>query len=134
MSLFLLWGGWTLGGMGTYAVGRWLGRPAVRAVIGDVTLARFEDRISARTPFAVVLLFQFALPSEVPGFVLGLARYSFCRYLIALAVTELPYALGAIGLGKGLLERRTTLLVGIGCAMAAVTAWALVRLQKRIAP
>ena len=132
LTMFLLWTGWTVGGMGTYAVGRWLGRPVVRAMISGPTLDRFEHRITTRAPFGLVLLFQFALPSEVPGSVLGLVRYSFAKYMAALTVTELPYAVGTVYLGESFLEQRTFLIVGIGAAGAIVSAWALLELRKRL--
>ena len=132
ITMVLLWTGWTVGGMGTYAVGRWLGRPVVKAMISDATLDQFEHRITTRAPFGLVLLFQFALPSEVPGSVLGLVRYSFAKYMAALTITELPYAIGTVYLGESFLEQRTFLIVGIGTAGAIVSAWALLRLRKRL--
>ena len=107
LTMLLLWTGWTVGGMGTYAVGRWLGRPVVKAMISEATLDQFEHRITTRAPFGLVLLFQFALPSEVPGSVLGLVRYSFAKYMAALTITELPYAVGTVYLGESFLEQRT---------------------------
>jgi uncharacterized membrane protein YdjX (TVP38/TMEM64 family) len=132
LTMLLLWIGWTVGGMGTYAVGRWLGRPVVKAMISDATLDQFEHRITTRAPFGLVLLFQFALPSEVPGSVLGLVRYSFGKYMAALTITELPYAVGTVYLGESFLEQRTFLIVGIGAAGAIVSAWALLQLRKRL--
>ncbi len=133
VTMLLLWTGWTVGGMGTYAVGRWLGRPVVRAMISDVTLDQFEHRITTRAPFGLVLLFQFALPSEVPGSVLGLVRYSFAKYMIALTITELPYAVGTVYLGESFLQQQTFLIIAIGAAGAIVSAWAILRLRKRLA-
>jgi uncharacterized membrane protein YdjX (TVP38/TMEM64 family) len=131
-TLLLLWSGWTVGGMGTYAVGRWLGRPVVRAIVSRDALDRFEHRISAEAPFSLVLLFQFSLPSEIPGAVLGVARYAFLKYLAALGITELPYALGTVYLGEGFLQRQTAQIVIIGVIGAVVTGLALHQLQKRL--
>jgi uncharacterized membrane protein YdjX (TVP38/TMEM64 family) len=132
VSLLLLWTGWTLGGMCAYAIGSTLGRKAVVGLISAATLERFEDRISRQTPFGLILLFQAALPSEIPGYVLGLARYSFPKYLAALALTELPYAVGTIYLGSSFLERRIGWLIAIAAAGAAFSGWALYRLRKRL--
>jgi uncharacterized membrane protein YdjX (TVP38/TMEM64 family) len=133
LSLFLLWTGWWLGGMCTYGVGRSLGRSLVVYMVSVEALTRFESRITARAPFGLVLLFQFALPSEIPGYVLGLARYNFGKYLLALGLAELPYAVGAIYLGESVLQRRVMVLVAIGVAGALLAAWALRTLQKRLA-
>jgi uncharacterized membrane protein YdjX (TVP38/TMEM64 family) len=72
-SIALLWTGWMLGGVCAYGIGRSLGRPVVRALTSHDALDRFENRISSRAPFGLVLLFQLAMPSEVPGYVLGIA-------------------------------------------------------------
>jgi uncharacterized membrane protein YdjX (TVP38/TMEM64 family) len=131
-SIALLWIGWMLGGAGAYAIGRLLGRPVVRALTSADTLARFESRLSRHAPFGFVLLFQFALPSEVPGYVLGLARYHFFKYLLVLAIAELPFAVVTVYLGTSLLEQRTSTLLMVGAAGVALVAWAVYSLQKRL--
>ena len=99
----LLWLGWILGGATAYNLGRWLGRPVVRWLLPTETLDRYEDRLSTETPFGLIVLLQLALPSEVPGYLLGLVRYPFWRYLLALALAELPYAVGTVYLGESFL-------------------------------
>ena len=42
--------------------------------------------ISAKATFPLVLLFQLAVPSEIPGYVLGALRYHFGKYLAARAI------------------------------------------------
>ena len=130
--MLALWVGWTLGGMASYAIGRWLGRPIVKSLLSSATLSRYEDRVSRHTPFGLVLLFQLALPSEVPGYLLGLARYPFGRYLLSLLISEIPYAVGTVYLGAGFLDRRLTLLLGVGAAGALLMALAFRALHRRL--
>jgi uncharacterized membrane protein YdjX (TVP38/TMEM64 family) len=132
VSFVLLWSGWTIGGVCAYFIGSTLGRKAVTGLITEATLERFEDRMSRQAPFGLILLFQLALPSEVPGYVLGLARYPFPKFVAALAIAELPYAIGTIYLGASFLERRLGWLLVIGAAGAAFSGWALYRLRKRL--
>jgi uncharacterized membrane protein YdjX (TVP38/TMEM64 family) len=127
----LLLFGWILGGIVAYAVGRYLGRPAVKAITSNPLLDRYADRVSVKAPFGLVLLFQAALPSEVPGYVLGLIRYSFWKDLGALSLTELPYSVATIYLGAGFVERRITLLIVVGALMVGFSAWALHTLHRR---
>ncbi|MGE6759819.1 TVP38/TMEM64 family protein [Corallococcus interemptor] len=112
----LLWVGWMLGGACAYAIARAWGRPIIRRLTSASLLARYEERISRRTPFGVVFLFQLAVPSELPGYVLGLARYGLRRYLVVLALAEFPYAVGTVYLGASVLERRGAVLLGLGAA------------------
>jgi uncharacterized membrane protein YdjX (TVP38/TMEM64 family) len=132
LSIAFLWIGWMLGGMTAYAIGRTLGRPVVRALTSADALDRFENRISSRAPFGLVLLFQLAMPSEVPGYVLGIARYQFLKYILILGMVELPFAVGTVYLGASFLERRTSMLLAIGAAGIALTTWAIYTLQKRL--
>jgi uncharacterized membrane protein YdjX (TVP38/TMEM64 family) len=132
-SMLLLWIGWTAGGILAYTIGRHLGRPMVRWLTSEAALERFTNRISSRAPFGLVLLFQIALPSEVPGYALGLLRYPLAKYLLALGLTELPISVGTVYLGATFLERNIIMLVGIGIAGALFSGWALYALQKRLA-
>ncbi len=128
----LLWAGWLVGGLGAYAIGRFLGRPVVAALMSADVLERYQQRISARAPFRLVLLFQLALPSEIPGYLLGLARYDLFKFTVALAIAELPFALGTVYLGASFLERRIWMLLGLGAVGVAFSIWATRRLRRQI--
>jgi uncharacterized membrane protein YdjX (TVP38/TMEM64 family) len=129
---FLLWLGWILGGACAYGIARFGGRPVVRRLTSHRGLAHYEERISQHTPFGLVLLFQLAVPSEIPGYVLGLARYGLRRYLVVLALAELPYAVGTAYLGESLLQQRTFLLLGLGALAILFSTWALHVLRRRL--
>ena len=96
-------------------------------------LARYEDRISRHTPFRVVLLAQFALPSELPGYLLGVARYPIARYVAALGIVELTYGIATIYLGTGLVQHRVLPVVAGLATLALVTAGTAYALGKRFA-
>jgi uncharacterized membrane protein YdjX (TVP38/TMEM64 family) len=131
-SLMLLWLGWILGGICAYTMSRYLGRPAVRALSSHSSLEWYENLLSKRTPFGLVLLLQLALPSELPGYLLGVVRYPFAKYLAALALAELPYAVVTIYLGDSLIERRMYRLVLVAVGVAAFSGWTLYLLRRRV--
>jgi uncharacterized membrane protein YdjX (TVP38/TMEM64 family) len=120
-ALLLLWSGWLLGGALSYAIGRFLGRPVVRRLLPDAVSVRSEQWASRRMPFGLLVLVQFALPSEIPGYVLGIVRYSFGRYLAALGMVELVYGVMTVYLGQNVLERRVAPLLAGVAALALVT-------------
>ena len=68
-----------------------------------------------------LLLLQVAIPSEIPGYVLGSLKFSPAKYLAAVAMVELPFALGAVYLGDRFLERDYILLAGVALAGLAAT-------------
>jgi len=121
----LLWCGWLLGGALTFAVGRWFGRPVAGLLVGEARIASIEQRLGRHAGFRHVLLFQLTVPSEIPGYVLGTLRYRFGTYALALALAELPYALGTVYLGAIFLQRRALalLLLGLGLAVLGVVVY-----------
>jgi uncharacterized membrane protein YdjX (TVP38/TMEM64 family) len=132
-ALVLVWGGWVAGGAVTYAIGRWFGPPVARWLGFSPLLARYEDQVSHRTPFVVAVLFQLALPSEVRGYLFGLGRYAFGRYLLSYALAELPFGIATVFLGEGLLQRRAALVVVMGLALLAMATWSAQILHRRLA-
>ncbi len=132
-ALLILWTGWLIGGAGTYAIGRFLGRPAVRWLVSAPTLGGYEDRISHHSPFGIILLAQFALPSEIPGYLLGIVRYPFHRYLAALAIVELTYGVATIYLGVGIVQRRAAPVIAAAAALILVGAWTAYGLRRQLA-
>ena len=125
----LLWIGWLLGGIVTYSIGFAFGRPVAAKLVGERRIANFEAQVGQRAKFIHVLLFQAALPSEVPGYVLGTARYSVWGYLTALALVELPYAIGTVYLGASFIERQAGrfVIVGVGAVLVSAGLYGLYR-------
>ncbi len=124
--------GWLLGGVATYLTARYLGRPLLAHVARGETLIHYESRFARETPFGIVLLFQLALPSEIPGYVLGMVRYSLAKYLVALALVEIPYAAATVWLGQEFLQRRILPLVALLGVGAVVGGAAVALLRRRL--
>jgi uncharacterized membrane protein YdjX (TVP38/TMEM64 family) len=103
------------------------------ALVSAPVLARYEDRISHHTPFGIVLLAQFALPSEIPGYLLGVVRYPFARYLAALGIVEVIYGVATVYLGIGVVERRVAPVMAAAAALVLVSTWAVYTLGRRLA-
>lgn len=129
----MLWLGWMLGGATAYTLGRFLGARVVRAFVSPEHVAYYQQRITRHAPFPVILLVQSALPSEIPGYLLGTARYPFAPYFLALAIAELPYAVGTVLLSSGFINRQYWLMIVIGALGLGLMAWAAGRLRKTLA-
>ncbi|MBX3694317.1 MAG: VTT domain-containing protein [Steroidobacteraceae bacterium] len=128
----LLWIGWLLGGACSYAIGRYVGRGMVKWLIAGNAFHRLENHLGPGSPFGLVLLLQFALPSEIPGYVLGLVRYSFLKYLLALSLAELLFAAAMVSLGAGFIEQRTGAVLGFGIVLVLFGLAAFYRLRNRL--
>lgn len=132
-TVMLLWSSWLIGGCCAYAIGRTLGRRVASWLVDPARLEFYTTRVPERAGFFTILLFQLALPSEIPGYVLGTIRYRFIIYLLALAITEIPFAFGAVYLGEGFLQRNVALLLGIGLGGLTVIGIAFRILHRRLA-
>jgi uncharacterized membrane protein YdjX (TVP38/TMEM64 family) len=131
LCFVLLWSGWFLGGLAAYAIGRYLGRPAVRRLVRPETLERQERWArSGSGSLVAVLLIQLAIPSDLAGYVFGLIRCPLGWFTAALALVEVPYALGAVFLGMSFVERRLVPLVIVG-VMGTVLSIAAFRAYHR---
>lgn len=131
-ALVLLWAGWLVGGATAYVIGRFIGRPAIGWITSPSLLETYERRLSHRSTFGLILLLQLALPSELPGYLLGLIRYPFGWYFAALAIAELVHGLPAVLLGASVVERRTIVVVAIAAAWTLFTLGAAYGLQRRL--
>lgn len=129
-TLLLLWTGWFLGGVVSFAIGRFLGRPVVRHFIAADRLDKYEREIRKLVGFPQLLLLQFALPSEIPGYVTGMLRFRPRRYFLALAIGELPFAIGAVFLGESFLHGNLVTVILVGAAGIAMT-WTAGRILYR---
>lgn len=116
-TFMLLWLGWLLGGILSYCIGRYLGRSVAGMIVDHHKIDGWERELGARARFIHILAFQAAVPSEIPGYVLGILRYSFPLYLVALSITELPYALATVYLGESFLEGESTIFILLGFAV-----------------
>jgi uncharacterized membrane protein YdjX (TVP38/TMEM64 family) len=130
MTTALLWVGWMLGGLFSYTLAARLGRRALRWLSPGRSFAQYEEHINRQASFGFVVLFQLAMPSEIPGLVLGLVGYPLERYLAALALVELPYAVGTMLLGASFVSRRIGVLVSLG-SVALLMAVLLSRAFRR---
>lgn len=132
VTVGLLWAGWFLGGICAYGIGRSLGRPLVRTIDSARVSAYYQQRLSANVDLQVVLLLQLALPSEIPGYLCGLLRVRFRTYVTALALAELPFAVGTVWVGESILRREGGWLVGLGVLAAVASGYALYLLHARL--
>jgi len=121
-TFLLLWGGWIAGATIAYGIGR-LARPLLFRLGYQETWERYRKFVSTRMKFWAVLLFCLAVPSEVPGYLLGGMHYPFWKFLAAIATAESVFALGIVIAGESLLAAdHATLFVALGVLIVIVAA------------
>ncbi len=132
VTLGLLWLGWLLGGIFTYALGHGLRRRKGKAPRTPSRFDYYLQRVPAEVTFPLLLLLHLALPSEIPGYLCGYLGVRFRTYFAALALAELPYAVGAVLLGEGVVNRQISWLVAFGLIGAALSLYAVHVLHRRL--
>lgn len=132
VTFLLLWGGWITGAMAAYGIGK-LARPLLIYVGYKETLEEYQQFVSKRMEFWAVLLFCFAVPSEIPGYLFGGVHYPFLKFLAAIAIAEAVYAFGLVIVGESLVAfKPLPLLLTVGILIAiAVGAGLLLRARKK---
>lgn len=95
--------GATAGAALSFAVARWLGRPAVARYMGSGRLARLDAYVSRRGFVAVLILRLVPLfPFGVINYGAGVASLRFPSYVAATALGIVPGTLVYVGLGGAL--------------------------------
>lgn len=121
-AIFLL-SGWFIGGVLTYMVGYSVGYPLVRQFSSFEKIKYYREKISEKTEFLLILLFRLSMPAEIPGYVLGIARYHFGKYLLATLIAEVPFVILATYASEALVVNNVKMfiiLVAVMCIAVAL--------------
>ncbi len=105
LTFLLLLGGWIIGAIFTYWIGSRFARPALTFFVREEKLSRYELLVSKEARFWMILLFCLAVPSEIPGFILGAMRYDFAKFVSAVIIAEAVYALGSVLIAQNILDK-----------------------------
>ena len=98
--------GWFLGGVAAYFIGKYLGRRIVSHFISPKRITYYEDLISNKMKFHLILLFRLVIPDEIPSYLLGILRYDFLKYSLITFLVQLPVAIGVVYASELFIERK----------------------------
>jgi len=113
LTLFFLLLGWIIGGATGWIIGYYAGERVVRRHYSFKKIEYYKNKLSTETQFWLVLIFRFAIPSEITGFTLGILKYSFGKYLLATFITEFPFALLAVYSSEALVGGQVFVFTGL---------------------
>ena len=123
-TLFLLLGGWMIGNIGAYAIGRYGAVPVLRRFVPWERIETWKARVPRRRMMAAAIVARLTLPAEV-GYAYGALHFDFVWYVVITLLAEIPTALLVIYASEALLQHRTMQLVTIGVIAAGALAVAL---------
>lgn len=104
--------GWFLGGVTAYFIGKYLGRKIASYFISSEKITYYENLISNKMRFHLILLFRLVIPDEIPSYLLGILRYDFLKYSLITFLVQLPVAFGAVYASKLFIERKILMFLG----------------------
>jgi uncharacterized membrane protein YdjX (TVP38/TMEM64 family) len=130
VTFLLLWGGWTAGAIAAFFIG-YYGRSLLFHLVSRQEIEKYETLVSRRMTLWAATLLCLAVPSELPGYLLGALHYPFWKFLIAIAIAEGVYAIGVVVAGESLMEAKPAMLVLTGLALVAVAVGAGYLLRTR---
>jgi uncharacterized membrane protein YdjX (TVP38/TMEM64 family) len=128
ITFLLLWGGWIAGAIAAFGIGN-VARPLLVRLGHQETLDKYQQFVSKRMKFWAVLLFCFAVPSEIPGYLFGGLHYPFLKFLGAIAIVESIYAFGIVIAGENLVADKPLSLLAIVALLIVI--WIAARLLLR---
>lgn len=131
ITFLLLWGGWIAGAIAAFGIGR-VARPLLVRLGYQEKLHQYQQFVSRRMKFWTAILFCMAVPSEIPGYLLGGLRYPFLKFVGAIAIAEAIYAFGITIAGQSLVASKPLPLIATVAAlilMVMVSRWLLHRLK-----
>jgi uncharacterized membrane protein YdjX (TVP38/TMEM64 family) len=101
ITFLLLWGGWVAGAIAAFGIGK-VARPLLLRLGYQEKLEKYQQFVSKRMKFWTTVIFCMAVPSEIPGYLLGGLHYPFLKFLGAIALAESIYAFGIVIAGQSL--------------------------------
>ncbi|MEK9154945.1 MAG: VTT domain-containing protein [Patescibacteria group bacterium] len=104
LTTVLLFFGWIIGGILGYLIGYYAGYLMISKFIAIEKIKNYQEIISRKIDFWLILLFRLAMPAEIPAYTLGISRYHFGKYLLATFIAELPFAFAVVYLSEALVE------------------------------
>jgi len=131
-TVVMLLGGWVIGGVGAYAIGRYAGYPLLKRFLPEDAISFYRSKLSSRSEFLFVFLFRFIFPAEITGYVLGILRYHLGKYVIITFLSELPFAVLAVFISEAFITANQVMFWSLGVLAAALFLGFVYFFQKRL--
>ncbi len=130
-TVLLILTGWLLGAIFSYTLGRYAGYPILKYLIPFRKLDYYRDLFLKNSSFLLVFLLRFTLPSEIPGYALGISHFNFQKYLLITMLAEIPYALVMVYATGAILNKDPIVLGSVVFAWLFATILLIRTLHKK---
>lgn len=132
LATVFLMSGWIIGHLSSYFIGYYAGHPIAKKFIPFDRINDYSKKLSKKSEFLLILFFRLSMPAEVPGYVLGIVRYGFWKYLLATLIAEFPFAVLTVYGGDAFIKRDLSVIVGVVVIGVSMILLMLYFFRKRI--
>jgi len=122
--------GWMTGAIISYFLGVTVDKAFLQNLTSVEKINYYKDKISAHSHFYTIMVFRLALPAEITGYSLGILRYNFGKYLLAVFLSEIPFAVLAVFSSQAFLEKNFIIFSGLVLLTAGLVLY-LLKVFKR---
>ena len=129
-TFLLLLSSWLIGATFSYLIGRYGGYPIVEKFISAKQIAYYENLIIKKLGFGIIFLFRLTLPSEIPGYLLGIAKYPFAKYFLITLLAEVPYAIYTVYAIDSIIDKKPAIFIA-AAVIWFIAAWLLAYLYYK---
>jgi uncharacterized membrane protein YdjX (TVP38/TMEM64 family) len=113
LTLSLLFPAWVVGGILAYFIGSLTQEKILKRFISFEKVEYYKKRISPRSQFLLVFIFQTVTPSEISSYTLGIIRYDFEKYLAVIVLSDLLFAFFIVYATSALISGKIFLFAGV---------------------
>lgn len=124
-TLALLLTGWLAGNAAAYGIGYHFGYPVVSLIVPAAVLQKWIRFLREGVSAWGIFLIRLAVPAEI-GYVFGLLKYDFRKYLAVVFLAEVPFAVALVYGGEAFLNGRWPRLITYVTGIVALIATALI--------
>jgi len=122
ITFILLLTGWLIGDIVSYVIGWFAGYPLVEKLIFFKNIQKYRRHLNPESEFSIVLLVRLVMPAEIPGYLLGIFKYHFGKYMIATFLSELPVAIITVFISEAVLQKKIALSISLMVALILIFA------------
>lgn len=130
VTFLLLLSGWVVGGIVAYFIGKYLGYEILKKILPS-RFESYRDGVARKTKFWMVLLVRLVTPSET-GYLFGIMRFSFFKYVVATSLSELPYAVLTVYFSSAIITQNIVAIEKIAFVLIGIAVILFYIFRKKI--
>jgi len=119
-TFILLYTGWLIGDMASYTIGWFAGYPLFEKLMIFKNIQKYRRHLNPESEFSIVLLVRLVMPAELTGYLLGILKYHFGKYMIATFLSELPVAIITVFISEAILQKKILLSIALMVALILI--------------